>query len=180
MIRARKDSAVEAIPPPLYTESEPAIEVHESPEKITTESQKSKSYFGEMEVSQRTRPLAETGDAGSEFADEEFEDETIIERLVGLTEMFPKPLRDGVYSLSCLAVSGIHSAFNLSKSVSWFFATTATVCFLPLFLELERVQTEEQEAAHQRTIMLGPRAAAGGSSLAGFSAVPHIAPLESK
>ncbi|KAH8874100.1 Mitochondrial import receptor subunit TOM22 like [Schistosoma japonicum] len=68
-----------------------------------------------------------------------------------------------------------------SKSITWFLASTATVCFLPLILELERVQTEEQEAAQQRTMMLGPRAAGGGSGLAGFSAaVPHLTHIESK
>ncbi|VDP40402.1 unnamed protein product [Schistosoma mattheei] len=115
--------------------------------------------------------------------DEDFdiEDESIIERLIGLLEMFPEPVRRGVSFAYSAASEGVVSGYSLSRSVTWFLVSTATVCFLPLILELERVQTEEQEAVQQRAMMLGPRAAGGGSGLAGFSAaVPHLTHIEPK
>ncbi|CAL8072513.1 unnamed protein product [Calicophoron daubneyi] len=134
-----------------------------------------------LDIAQHSRALGETGDAASDIDDADFEDETLLERLIGLTEMFPESVRRRVSSTFYFIISGVKSSYGISRSVSWFLASTATLCFLPLFLELERVQTEEQEAVHQRTMMLGPRAAAGGSSLAGFSAaVPHLTPMDSK
>ncbi|CAH8638457.1 unnamed protein product [Schistosoma rodhaini] len=115
--------------------------------------------------------------------DEDFdiEDESIMERLIGLLEMFPEPVRRGFSSAYSAASEGIVSGYSLSRSVTWFLVSTATICFLPLILELERVQTEEQEAVQQRAMMLGPRAAGGSSGLAGFSAaVPHLTHIEPK
>ncbi|VDP28297.1 unnamed protein product [Echinostoma caproni] len=178
------------VPPPAYGTSssggpinvdlptDPTTGNKPTEEKPSSGSEKTK---GELEVLQRNRVLAETGDITSDIEDEEFEDETLVERLIGLTEMFPESVRRTFSSAAKVTFSGIKSTYSLSRSVSWFLASTATLCFLPLFLELERVQTEEQEAVHQRTMMLGPRAAGGGSGLAGFSsAVPHLTPMDSK
>ncbi|KAK4468683.1 hypothetical protein MN116_007865 [Schistosoma mekongi] len=130
-----------------------------------------------MEISNSSKDMCEA--SGNE--DFDIEDESILERIIALTEMFPEPIRYGFSLVFDSASAGIASAYSLSRSITWFLASTATVCFLPLILELERVQTEEQEAAQQRTMLLGPRAAGGGSGIAGFSAaVPHLTHIEPK
>nr|CAX71181.1 Mitochondrial import receptor subunit TOM22 homolog [Schistosoma japonicum] len=145
-----------------------------SKEKIKTTS---KSV---MEISSSSKDIGEASVCNDD-EDIDFEDESILERIIALTEMLPGPIRYGFSLFFDSASEGVASAYSLSRSITWFLASTATVCFLPLILELERVQTEEQEAAQQRTMMLGPRAAGGGSGLAGFSAaVPHLTYIESK
>ncbi|THD18487.1 Translocase of outer mitochondrial membrane 22 [Fasciola hepatica] len=172
------DAEVVELPPPAYIQSSNGFPIE--PDQRTTPTSKNNAVE-EVETSERHKFLAETGDDDSDVDDDEFEDETLVERLMGLTEMFPESVRRTFSSAASMTFSGIKSTYSLSRSVSWFLASTATLCFLPLFLELERVQTEEQEAVHQRTMMLGPRAAGGGSGLAGFSsALPHLTPMESK
>ena len=39
---------------------------------------------------------------------EDIEDETILERLYGLTEMFPESIRDITYNLKSLTTAGTH------------------------------------------------------------------------
>ncbi|KAF8564314.1 hypothetical protein P879_08501 [Paragonimus westermani] len=178
-----EEVTVEVLPPPPYSETDNSIENHKSADPLITSTKDPIKIVRphkdcDMEIAQRSRVFEETGDAASDLTDEDFEDETVVERLIGLTEMFPESFRNGCSSALKIALSGISTTFDLSKNVSWFLASTATICFLPLFLELERAQTEEQEAVHQRTMMLGPRAASGGSTLAGFSSnVPHLSPM---
>ncbi|CAH8545830.1 unnamed protein product [Schistosoma turkestanicum] len=146
---------------------------------ISKETNKSTSKeLSEIESSSKNMKGTNISEDDEDF---DIEDESLIERLIGLTEMFPESVRRSA-SLAFSATSkGIVSAYAISRSLTWFVASTATVCFLPLILELERVQTEEQEAAQQRTMMLGPRAAGSGSGLAGFSAaVPQLTHIEPK
>jgi len=51
--------------------------------------------------------------------DEDDIDETIIERLVGLTEMFPESLRRGAVSLVANSVALSKWAYSTSRTVSW-------------------------------------------------------------
>ncbi|KAA3675077.1 mitochondrial import receptor subunit TOM22 [Paragonimus westermani] len=177
-----EEVAVEVLPPPPYSETDNSIEKRKDADPLITSTKDPTKTVRphkdfDMEIAHRSRAFEETGDAASDL-DEDFEDETVVERLIGLTEMFPESFRNGCSSAFKMALSGISTTFDMSKNVSWFLASTATICFLPLFLELERAQTEEQEAVHQRTMMLGPRAASGGSTLAGFSSnVPHLSPM---
>lgn len=114
----------------------------------------------------------------SSLDESDFEDETIIERIIGLGEMFPDSMRNITFSLVNMTYTGLKVGFSISKSTLWFFASTSMICILPLLFELEIMQTEEQDAVQQRTMMLGPKAA-GGSGLSGFSAsIPHL--VESK
>ncbi|CAH8864783.1 unnamed protein product [Trichobilharzia szidati] len=160
------------------SESKPVLSPsnHYQSKETSESTQKTRS-----EITTYTRNMNEIGDVPDDSEDFDIEDESIAERLIGLTEMFPEPVRHAASVLFDAATSGIESAYSISRSVTWFLASTATLCFLPLILELERVQTEEQEAVQQRTMMLGPRAAGGGSGLAGFTAsVPHLTSMEPK
>ncbi|CAH8581808.1 unnamed protein product [Heterobilharzia americana] len=177
------------IPPPIYstepvdlttsdTEPNPVL----SPSNRRRSRERSKSISKtRLEVFGSSKNMGETGDNLENNEDFDIEDESFMERILGLTEMFPETVRHGFSALFNVASGGIESAYSISRSVTWFVASTATLCFLPLILELERVQNEEQEAVQQRTMMLGPKAAGGGSGLAGFTAsVPHLTHMESQ
>lgn len=112
--------------------------------------------------------------------DSEFEDETLVERLIGLTEMFPDWLRSGTASVFGGTMGVVRGAYSLSCSSAWFAASIMTVCMLPLMLELERNQMEEQEASEHRSMMLGP-GGVGPQGLAGFQAnMPVLSPAVAK
>ncbi|VDM17436.1 unnamed protein product [Hydatigera taeniaeformis] len=112
--------------------------------------------------------------------DSDFEDETLVERLIGLTEMFPEWLRSAASSIFDGTVGVMRGAYSLSRSSAWFAASVMTVCMLPLMLELERNQMEEQEASEHRSMMLGP-GGAGPQGLAGFQAnMPVLSPAVAK
>ncbi|KAL5106936.1 hypothetical protein TcWFU_006561 [Taenia crassiceps] len=112
--------------------------------------------------------------------DSEFEDETLVERLIGLTEMFPDWLRSTTVSILGRTMEGVRGAYSLSRSSAWFVASIMTICMLPLMLELERNQMEEQEASEHRSMMLGP-GGVGPQGLAGFQAnMPVLSPAVAK
>ena len=91
--------------------------------------------------------------------DEEFEDETVLERLVGLTEMFPSGLTEGVCSLSNNSVSGAKWVYSKGRNVMWIIFSTGALLFLPVMIESERVGFEEMEKARKQQILLGPSSA---------------------
>ncbi|XP_046856476.1 mitochondrial import receptor subunit TOM22 homolog [Xenia sp. Carnegie-2017] len=89
---------------------------------------------------------------------ENIEDETITERLIGLTEMFPESFRSVVCSTADLAVKGFNKLYSFGSSSLWIATTSFTVLALPLIFEVERAQAEEAEKQQQRQILLGPGA----------------------
>ena len=91
--------------------------------------------------------------------EEEFEDETVLERLVGLTEMFPSGLTEGVCSLSSNSVSGTKWVYSKGRNIMWVIFSTAALLFLPVMIESERVGFEEMEKARKQQILLGPSSA---------------------
>ncbi|XP_041362937.1 mitochondrial import receptor subunit TOM22 homolog [Gigantopelta aegis] len=98
-------------------------------------------------------------------ADEDHEDidETLSERLWGLTEMFPEGLRNVCGSVSSFAVTASKVGYSLSRSVLFIAASTATIMVLPVVFETERAQHHEQQLQQQRQILLGPNAAVSGT-----------------
>ncbi|XP_074647396.1 mitochondrial import receptor subunit TOM22 homolog [Tubulanus polymorphus] len=107
-----------------------------------------------------------------EDGDEDFDDETLTERLIGLTEMFPPTLANVVSSAVNLSVSAVKGAYSYGRSGMWVFASSATILVLPLMFEMERSQMEEQHQQQQRQILLGPNAAVSGSQPMG--AMPNL------
>lgn len=79
-------------------------------------------------------------------------DETIIERIVALREMFPESL----CTLIGKSKSLIKTIFSSSKAISWIIASTAAVLVLPISLETERQEYEQQMKRQERNILLGP------------------------
>ncbi|KOX75279.1 Mitochondrial import receptor subunit TOM22 like protein [Melipona quadrifasciata] len=75
------------------------------------------------------------------------EDESLAERLLGLTEMFPEEVRNlgynvGLYAYSC--------------SAAWIFFSSSAILFAPILFEIERVQMEEAQRTQQKQVLLGP------------------------
>ncbi|KAL3877567.1 hypothetical protein ACJMK2_035281 [Sinanodonta woodiana] len=105
--------------------------------------------------------------------DEEF-DETLAERLWGLTEMFPERVRSFVGSVTHLAATSVKVGYSYSRSIVWFVASSATLLVLPVMFEMERAQQQEEQMQQQRQILLGPNAAVAGS--AGHGMIPGMMP----
>lgn len=83
---------------------------------------------------------------------DDIEDETLSERLWGLTEMFPESLRNGTWSAAQMSVSGAVKAYRFSRSSLWVLGTSFVILGLPVIFEVERVQTEEAALMQQRQV----------------------------
>lgn len=96
-----------------------------------------------------------------ELEDDEDEDldETLAERLWGLTEMFPDSLRNATHSLSTGALSGAKGFYSFSRSAFWILFSSSVILFAPVLLEVERVQMEEQQRNQTKQVLLGPNSA---------------------
>ena len=86
--------------------------------------------------------------------DDEIEDETLAERLWGLTEMFPETLRNGTWTAAQLSVASAKKAYSFSRSSLWILGTSFVILGLPVIFEVERVQTEEAALMQQRQVRL--------------------------
>ena len=86
---------------------------------------------------------------------DDIEDETITERLIGLTEMFPESFRNFVCATTDLAVWGTKKLYGFGGRTLWIVSTSFTVLALPLIFEVERAQAEEAEKQQQRQVSIG-------------------------
>lgn len=105
-------------------------------------------------------------------------DETLAERLWGLTEMFP----DGVRAVSSGAV-GLSWActkwmYSKGRVASWVVASSATILAMPVMFEMQRAEMEEEQLMQQKQLLLGPNAAMSGS-MAGSPLTPGSMPTVS-
>ncbi|XP_013164531.1 PREDICTED: mitochondrial import receptor subunit TOM22 homolog isoform X1 [Papilio xuthus] len=101
-----------------------------------------------------------TGGPLKEYDDEP--DETLSERLWGLTEMFPDRVRSGTYTLTTKTWSGMKSLYGLSRSVMWILASSSVILFAPVIFEVERAQVEEMQKSQQKQVLLGTNTALSG------------------
>ena len=76
-----------------------------------------------------------SADSDDEDDDEDdFEDETILERLVGLSEMFPPGLITGISNLSKGSVNAVKWTYSKSRTVTWLLFSSAALLFLPVIM----------------------------------------------
>ncbi|XP_014209864.1 mitochondrial import receptor subunit TOM22 homolog [Copidosoma floridanum] len=105
-------------------------------------------------------------------ADEE--DETVLERLVGLTEMFP----DGVRNFSCRAAgfmkNFVKGFYSFSCNTTWIFFSSSAILIAPLIFEIERAQMEEAQRLQQKQVLFGPNTPMPGGDAGGFPMPPPI------
>ncbi|CAG9102855.1 unnamed protein product [Plutella xylostella] len=89
-------------------------------------------------------------------------DETLSERLWGLTEMFPECVRNGTYAITTKSWCGVKSLYGLSRSVVWVVASSSVILFAPVIFEVERAKVEEMQKSQQKQVLLGTNAALSG------------------
>ncbi|XP_002127840.2 mitochondrial import receptor subunit TOM22 homolog [Ciona intestinalis] len=101
---------------------------------------------------------------------DEIDDETMSERIWGLTEMFPDSVRSVACSTSSLSKVAASKTYSFIRSALWVGTTGFMVLIVPVLFEQERFNLEQQQQQHQRQILLGPNAAVsnmhGGIGLA--------------
>ena len=104
--------------------------------------------------------------------DDDVEDETLMERLVGLTEMFPDGFTDGCVSAAKNSVSGVKWLYSASRSLTWVVFSTASILFLPVIIETQLLEIEEAAKQQQRQILLGPGSAVSAGQNAPLPKAP--------
>ncbi|XP_018116717.1 mitochondrial import receptor subunit TOM22 homolog [Xenopus laevis] len=93
--------------------------------------------------------------------DEELE-ETLSERLWGLTEMFPESFRTVAGTSFDFSVCAAKKLYSFSRSALWIGTTSFMILVLPVVFETEKLQMEQQQQLQQRQILLGPSTGMSG------------------
>ncbi|XP_012275076.1 mitochondrial import receptor subunit TOM22 homolog [Orussus abietinus] len=102
------------------------------------------------------------------------EDESLTERLIGLTEMFPKEVRNFGYSFgSCLSTC-IKGLYAYSCSATWLIVSSSVILFAPVLFEIERAQMEEMQRSQQKQVLLGPSSAVSNLSSPSLPIAPPV------
>ncbi|XP_043283384.1 mitochondrial import receptor subunit TOM22 homolog [Venturia canescens] len=104
---------------------------------------------------------------------EDEEDESLAERLIGLTEMFPNEVRNFGYNFGSGLCRCIKGVYGLSCTVTWLFFSSSAILFAPVIFEIERSQLEEAQRAQQKQVLLGPSTAMSNVS-AGMPMAPPV------
>uniref|UniRef100_A0A8C9TWL4 Mitochondrial import receptor subunit TOM22 homolog n=1 Tax=Scleropages formosus TaxID=113540 RepID=A0A8C9TWL4_SCLFO len=89
-------------------------------------------------------------------------DETLVERLWGLTEMFPDRLRSAAEVSAQCSLSVAKKLYSFTRSALWVGTTSFMILVLPVIFETERLQLEQQQLQQQRQILLGPNTGMSG------------------
>ncbi|XP_011433501.3 mitochondrial import receptor subunit TOM22 homolog [Crassostrea angulata] len=97
--------------------------------------------------------------------DDEELDETLVERLIGLTEMFPDSVRNAVCSAGSFSWKAMQWSFSFSKSAMWVAVSAGTILVLPVMFENERAQMLDQQKQQEKQILLGPHSAMSGPGM---------------
>lgn len=119
--------------------------------------------------------------------DEPIEDETFLERVTALKEMFPESLQKAVGTVNTAMINTTKSMFSKGRTGAWWYVElfsfffeyfnlnifsrlTSTLCVLvfPILIQKELLQVAEQISREQRSILLGPQAATGAFNGAAF------------
>lgn len=75
-----------------------------------------------------------------------------MERLIGLTEMFPETFRNVTWSIACNSVKFAKHFYEFSRSAVWIAATSAIILAAPTVIEKEITQIEELNRQQQRQV----------------------------
>ncbi|XP_061495128.1 mitochondrial import receptor subunit TOM22 homolog [Rhineura floridana] len=112
--------------------------------------------------------LPKTGTGKAEELEEEIEDdddeldETLAERLWGLTEMFPESIRSAAGATFDVSLSVAQKMYRFSRAALWIGTTSFMILVLPVVFETEKLQMEQQQQMQQRQILLGPNTGLSG------------------
>lgn len=130
-----------------------------------------------------TAPVPSLGQAAPPAAikskEDDFDDEpdeSLAERLWGLTEMFPEGVRCFGGAVTDLSVASVKTLYKFTCNASWIFFTSSMILFAPVVFEVERAQMEEMQRSQQKQVLLGPGSAVGaGGGPGGMPALPPMA-----
>lgn len=111
----------------------------------------------------------------SEEDPDDEEDESLSERLIGLTEMFPEEVRNLGYSVGTGLYACIKGLYGFSCSATWLIFSSSAILFAPILFEVERAQVQEMQRTQQKQVLLGPNTA---MSSMGRSHVPMATSVE--
>jgi len=114
----------------------------------------------------RAGPVVAAGAGGAADDDDEEDediDETLTERLIGLTEMFPECVRNGTVSLVKGSYGMTKSLYGYSRSAAWIFFSTASILIMPIMIETERLSIMDQQKQQKAQMLLGPGVAGPGA-----------------
>ena len=75
-----------------------------------------------------------------------------MERLIGLTEMFPESFRTVVSQIGSASWEGSKWLYHVGQVGVWVIVSSATILALPVMFESERNQMEEQHIQQQRQV----------------------------
>ncbi|XP_076637415.1 translocase of outer mitochondrial membrane 22 homolog mge [Colletes latitarsis] len=102
------------------------------------------------------------------------EDESLAERLLGLTEMFPDEVRNFGYNVGTCLHSSMKGLYGFSCSAAWLFFSSSAILFAPILLETERAQMEEVQRTQQKQVLLGPNAAMSNMNASSLPMAPPV------
>jgi len=85
---------------------------------------------------------------------QEFIDESLSERLWGLTEMFPEPVRNSCGVVTRLTWNSTKVCCSYGRSGIWALASIFTIMFLPVIFENEMATMQEMQLQQQRQVCL--------------------------
>ncbi|CAF2398773.1 unnamed protein product [Rotaria sp. Silwood2] len=96
------------------------------------------------------------------------EDETILERIIALKEMFPESVQNAVGTLNHTVINATKTAYSKGRTATWWITSTMCVLVFPILIQKELLQVAEQISREQRSILLGPQAATSAISGGAF------------
>ncbi|KAG9483774.1 hypothetical protein GDO78_009606, partial [Eleutherodactylus coqui] len=102
------------------------------------------------ELQLETPPSGATNPEPEEEEGDDELDETLSERLWGLTEMFPDSLRSVAGATFDLSVCAAKKMYSFSRSALWIGTTSFMILVLPVVFETEKLQMEQQQQLQQR------------------------------
>ncbi|KAK0174709.1 hypothetical protein PV327_010446 [Microctonus hyperodae] len=106
--------------------------------------------------------------------EENEEDETFLERLIGLTEMLPEDFRNFGYNFGKFLSSKFKSLYNLSCLATWTLFSSSAILFAPMIIEVERSHVQESQRNQQKQVLLGPNATMTHMAGPGMAIAPSI------
>ena len=85
---------------------------------------------------------------------DDVEDETILERIAALGEMFPERVRNAASASMSYSSKGAKWLYSFTGKSLWIISTSFVILALPVIFEVERVQTEEAQLQQQRQVCI--------------------------
>lgn len=96
----------------------------------------------------------------------------MAERIWGLTEMLPEPVRKACGALTEFSINSTKGIYRFTCNASWIFFTSSVILYAPVLFETERAQMEEMHRSQQKQVLLGP-----GSAMGATPGMPSMPPM---